>query len=374
MIFDISDFQFKMIFSNKKFHLPIRWDNKDFFITLKELLDSYLEAVQQECSKKNAGDSHPVTRADITELKKINKTLLESLENYLNGFPAQAFKSFERLMKRLERTPLKTYAKSVDEQLQTPYYKDPLNLYRVTYVNENIPYGRERVFHTPYFLRSKVSTSRYSIAGFPSLYLGTSLELCCEEVNVNPYEQFALASRFQLERNFRYNNTEIKVIELAIKPQDFISENIEHDMNIHGNSRVVGEVLLRKSELRSAYLLWYPLIAACSFIRADKKSPFSAEYIIPQLLMQWIRTEISTPKKEFNRLIGIRYFSCASIKASNMGFNYVFPASGKKTHNSFCPTLVNSFKLTKPYFLHEFSDIYSCEQALKHDRKLSYIL
>lgn len=43
------------------------------------------------------------------------------------------------------------------------------------------PYSRTRVLHTPYNLRSKVSTSRYSIAGYPSLYLGTSLQLCCKE-------------------------------------------------------------------------------------------------------------------------------------------------------------------------------------------------
>ena len=31
-----------------KFHLPIRWDNKDFLYTLTELLDSYFEKVKHE--------------------------------------------------------------------------------------------------------------------------------------------------------------------------------------------------------------------------------------------------------------------------------------------------------------------------------------
>ncbi len=38
MMLDISDTQFKRIFSNPKFYLPIRWDNKDFLYTLKALM------------------------------------------------------------------------------------------------------------------------------------------------------------------------------------------------------------------------------------------------------------------------------------------------------------------------------------------------
>ena len=38
MIFNISDDEFKEIFSNEKLYLPIRWDNKDFVGTLKNYL------------------------------------------------------------------------------------------------------------------------------------------------------------------------------------------------------------------------------------------------------------------------------------------------------------------------------------------------
>ena len=77
--------------------------------------------------------------------------------------------------------------------------------------------------------------------------------------------------------------------------------------------------------------------------------------------------------ERYNQLVGIRYFSCASVKASEMGFNYVFPASGKQTKDSFCPTLSRAFKLTKPYFLHEYSDIVFCEDALRKDNNLGFI-
>lgn len=369
MILDISDKQFKRIFSDTKFHLPIRWNNKDFLYTLKEILDSYLEKVKQESSIH-----HPHGYADIlidiSELKRVNNLILLAVEKYLDGFPAKAYRNIKDLMKILENTPLKTYYKSISEQLDGDQYRDPLNLYRITCVNDNVLYDRNRVFHTPYYLRSKVSTSRYSIAGFPSLYLGTSIDLCCEEVHLNPHQEFALVSRFQFERQFEINQTEIKVIELAIKPQDFSIEDIG---NNHRNNRYIKRSTLSDSSVRNSYILWYPLIAACSFIRVNKKDPFSAEYIIPQLLMQWIRSEINIPNSRYDRLVGIRYFSCASEKASEMGFNYVFPASGKKTQTSFCPTLAKAFKLTKPYYLHEFADTYSCERVLVNDNELDYI-
>ncbi len=190
--------------------------------------------------------------------------------------------------------PLRIYQKSVTEQFEDRWnYRnndDSLKLFHVTSVSNNRPYGRGRVFHTPYNLRSKVSTCRYSIAGYPSLYLGTSLDLCREEIHLNPHQDFALASIFKLERTVEYSSTNIQVVELGVKPQDFL--NIEHYNERY--ERRINNSLLENASVRAAYLLWYPLIAACSYIRVNKKDPFAAEYIIPQLLMQWVRCEIGS--------------------------------------------------------------------------------
>ena len=89
--------------------------------------------------------------------------------------------------------------------------------------------------------------------------------------------------------------------------------------------------------------------------------------------MQWVRSEMTSRESVYTRLVGIRYFSCASVKASNMGVNYVFPASGRKNEKSFCPILSKAFKLTKPQYLHEFHDISLCESSLAQDRDLDYV-
>lgn len=189
---------------------------------------------------------------------------------------------------------------------------------------------------------------------------------------MNPHKNFALASMFKLERTLEYTNTNIQVIELGVKPQDFL--NLEYNNENH--QRQISPSLLNASDIRSAYLLWYPLIASCSYIRTNKNDPFAAEYIIPQLLMQWVRNEIgSNSNDEYDQLVGIRYFSCASIKASDMGFNYVFPTSGqqKSAELPYCAVLTKAFRLTNPVYIHEYDNLYECEYNLKKSKDFDSI-
>ena len=354
MILKISSPEFQKIFENEQLYLPIRWNGNDFISTLDELYHLYQYRINEGIKEENAEIDHE-------RIKIVCSLIIKSVKAYLNGFPSEAFSIFCRLMNRLTNHPLKLYRKSASELFELSDYHDPLNLYRVVGVSDNTQYSRTRVFHTPYNLRSKVSTSRYSIAGYPSLYLGTSIELCEEEVRLNPYDKFAIASLFKIERNLEFCDTEVSVIELALKPQDFFDNNNKELIGRH-----FARGLLSDNSIRNAYLVWYPLIAACSYIRVNKTDPFAAEYIIPQLLMQWVRKELDTDTESYDKLIGIRYFSCASFKASDVGFNYVFPTSGKKDNNlPFCSVLMKAFKLTRPVFIHEFRDEAECERELK---------
>ncbi len=68
---------------------------------------------------------------------------------------------------------------------------------------------------------------------------------------MNPHQNFTLASMFKLERTLEYTNTNIRVIELGVKPQDFF--NIEYANESH--ERRISNSLLNDSIVRSAYLL-----------------------------------------------------------------------------------------------------------------------
>jgi len=378
-IVDLSDSAFKKIFSTKEFFLPIRWDGADFLFTLDNLFETYINRIECEASKcKENHETNIITNVNIESIYMLCHEIKNAVRKYLAGFPSEAFEMIAYVMEKLMREkPLQIYTKNVWQPFDSMYNNDPLNLFRVVCVEDNKPCGRERVFHTPNNLRSKVSTNRYSIAGYPCLYLGTNLRLCCEEIHMNPYQKFAIASKFKIDRKIA--DKKIKVIELAIKPQDFLVEqqktNSETPLNINWyKKRKIDDYLLNGEEIKKRYLLWYPLIAACSYIRVNKSDPFAAEYIIPQLIMQWTRSTNKFHNR--NEILGIRYFSCASVKASDMGFNYVFPVSEKinRSNTLFCPILSDAFKLTEPHYICEYDSIDECEEALIYDNDLEKII
>ena len=363
MFIDISSDHFRQVFKKEIFYLPKRWDGKDFRSTIESLFDNYRKELRIAVGSLNYDEG-------FEDIDTLCDGIIGSIESYFSGHPAKAFERFNSVMDLLMKQPIKTYQKTGWGEFFS-YRGDPLQLFRVRNVEQNTVYTRSDIFHTPYNLRSKVTTCRYSIAGYPSLYLGTSLELCGEESKISSLKELQIASRFELVRNRRHNNTSIEVIELAVKPQDFLSE--KEIANIE-NERIIGrkfdELRLSSTETISAYISWYPLIAACSFMRVSKSDPFAAEYIIPQLLMQWIRQ-----KNEYDELFGVRYFSCASVRASEMGFNYIFPVSGKryKGDSQYCDTLAKSFRLTAPAFIHEYFSYEEAEGALLGDLDISNI-
>ena len=359
MIFDISDEQFLDIMQNKSFHLPMRWDGRDFEDTLSLLLDKYVSDLSSLRETDSDEDLYEYINVDLFEISAITQLLKQCVRQYHNGFPADAFLSMRKIMRILMKTPLKVYQKSSNVKV---IEDDKLYLYRLRGVNDSAKHTRKDLFHVPSCLRSMISTCRYSISGYPALYLTTSIKLGQEEINTD--ENRLLVSRFKIIRPQKELN--IQVLELGIKPQDFVARG--NDLNSIYRNRKLNEVDLQSGHVRAAYLKWYPLIAACSFIRANKNTPFSSEYIIPQLLMQWVRKQVGS-----NKLMGIRYFSCASIRASELGFDYVFPVDNTEYAEGYCSVLRDSFWVTLPVYLREFDSPEHCEQYLVSSTDLDKI-
>ena len=349
----------KNIFSNEKLHLPYSWDDKDFIKSLEEMFELYLLSIEKY-------SFNILNKGEINQIKKVTNLILNVVKEYLNGFPSKAFKNFEELMEILGTHELKTYKKSIIEHFEEPLSNFALKLYRIVRIDKNsVEYVRSRVFHAPYSIRKKISNYRYSIAGFPSLYLSTSLKLCCQETSCKSNDNF-IASRFEMNQNYEDHHIDIRVIELGVKPQDFLNNNAT-------SMRRISQKIKNDSVFCKSYLFWYPLIAACSFIKNDTNSKFYCEYILPQMLMQWARLNSITVSSNSKSLIGIRYFSCASKEASEYGFNYVFPTSGQQNNNLFCNTLTKIFRLTKPCAIKDFCCINACEQHINNDIDLDFI-
>lgn len=363
MQINISRERFAHIYGFTIFELPRRWDGINFHKEITSLLNRYCEVLKNEVSKD-----------EYEFVWKICKFINDAIGLYFEGCPNKAYNKFAYVMKWLMEDPFRVYLKSGLPNRMNG--EDPLKLFRVRNVQNNIPHNRGDIFHVPYNMRSKISSYRYSISGYPSLYLGTKLELSCEETPISTLRDLRIASRFELIRDAAFLNLPpIEVIELSVKPQDFLAYLKKSNGLINTNNDILedkfGEIDLDSSERMGAYIAWYPLIAACSHIRVNKNDPFAAEYIIPQLMMQWVRSEYVK-----NKLFGVKYFSCSSIKASDMGSNYIFPANGIQVDDNqkYCDVLQRCFRMTMPVFVHEYESIQDCERHLLYDNDLQQIM
>ncbi len=93
------------------------------------------------------------------------------------------------------------------------------SLYRVRCSDSELS-ERKDMFHIPFHLRHLVGTQRYSIAGLPCLYLGTSIYVCWQEMGKPDLNKMYL-SRFKC-----VNSDNVKVINFSysletLKKNDF---------------------------------------------------------------------------------------------------------------------------------------------------------
>ena len=341
--------KFKELFSKDIYQLPIRWEGRDFYGRLYNHFKTYCEDITKILKDKE----------DIcNDIEHICIKICTALDYSFRGYPTESYKSFKSVMDILNKIPL----------LVDKFEFKNEKIYRVVNNgNASLP-ERERIFHVPFKMRSKMSTQRYSIPGFPSLYLGTSIELCCMELDKEPKQDYLCVSRFEIEmeidplkisifgnsdQSLKFDNGQLKIFDLSLKPDEIIVKDFSYDEYIK-------------------YIKWYPLLSACSYIRAMHDDPYSPEYIMPQLFTQWVRSENE------DTVVGIKYFSCASNYASKLGKNFVFPSTGTPYHigndiDDYCAILSHRFKLTQPRFIKDYENLESLVSELNNDKELDYI-
>ncbi len=183
---------------------------------------------------------------------------------------------------------------------------------------------RIELFHVPFHLRHKVGQDRYGIPGFPCLYLGSWLSLCLAELrfNLTNAPQCSVA-RFRLRR-------EIRLLDFGYKPGAWAP------FAAHSASPALDNLIVN-------YAICWPLIAASSIKTLNEGAHFSPEYLVPQMILQWLMQQ--------DIFDGIRYFSTRFQPEVNDPriVNYVFPAvqgSDPKSHSS--AKLEGLFALTGP--------------------------
>ena len=273
----------------------------------------FVDALKALGAKDQVCDS---VRKEINSIQESGSLVRGAVDEYLNGFPHRAYRRFEDALRILQ---------PFLEKLQAP--RNQLeNLYRIRTFDDLAQKERAEIFHVPFQMRHKVRSQRYSISGLPSLYLGASLLVCWEEVGRPAFHTLSVAA-FKATGN-------VSVLDFGYRPRVFIDlhQPQGNDMPSFFDNQQV-----------QSYLVCWPLLAACAIHVSHRGESFVEEYIIPQLLLQWLRQG----NAGFD---GVRYFSTRVEQSSSAPFlavNYVFPVK-VQAHTGYCTELIKKFELSLP--------------------------
>lgn len=246
-------------------------------------------------------------------IEKINKMA----ENCMAGRLSTGYAQLANLLRTIENGNRVT--PKIDIRKTILQFEPNANFYRIRILNSIIDVQRKEMFHIPLDMRGIIKTQRYSIPGYPCLYLGDSIYGCWEEMHQPPTHTCAVS---------RFTNT---------IPLNFI------DLTIPS-----------KEDLKNPeYLKLLPLIIATMIQVADTDATYKPEYIVPQLLMEWV---LKNREYEYNgnktTIHGIAYTSTRKHDGFNFPnhvfINYAIPVFSVAMDRKYCKKLCEYFKLTLP--------------------------
>lgn len=279
----------------------------DFRSHVSNLLKKYVEILGELDEDKRPAQWETI----INNIQVLSKMIKECLKRVYMGQHSSAYNLFRKRMNEIIGFP--GFVQELSEGM---------SFYRMRVYGDDVAEtpNSKGLFHIPFDKRGIVKTERYSTPGYPCLYLGFSSYVCWEEMN-RPNLDKCYVSKLRLDRK-------INVVNLAL-PEEVIWKN---------EGAVIGD------------LHRYPLIIASMVMVKNKKDTFKPEYIIPQLMMEWI-LEMQISKKREDPIYGA-YYSSAHYKNGldyfrlffgNLAIPAISPFDGKLSKE-----LCDMFSITEP--------------------------
>lgn len=292
--------------------LPVPSSNdKEFRFHFYNKLDSYYDLVVDNKTTLGFDDNK------VKELKDIVKKIKDILRNEYNGLHSTAFASLNNLLGIDDEHDVasRLIIKRIPALSNKSFYR-----MRKMENRKNVPY--KEMFHIPFDKRGIISTQRYSFPGYPCLYLGESIYACWEELG-RPLMGESMVSRYVCE-------SELRLVDLRTPRYKDWKDNIEK------------------------YVLFFPIIMACSFKVKSENDTFKPEYIIPQLIMEII-IKYNRKAKDDTYVHGVYYssvnknedFKFGRDKLYNIAVPVIIPLP-KERNRKYCEVLSGIFKLTVP--------------------------
>lgn len=253
-----------------------------------------------------------ITNLPVKEdIKYISDRLIEIVTNYEKGLQSKAFTQLQNLIQGN-----KAITPKIDLALNVMKFDagKPMSFYRIRQMPSIYQVKAEEMFHIPLKKRGIVKTQRYSTPGYPCLYLGESIYGCWEEMR-RPSMQACAVARLQCDSS-------LNIVNLSV-----MGNEKEYDDPF--NQRLI------------------PLLIACMIPVANHEDTYKPEYIVPQLIIQWILKNRSAKKID-----GVCYTSTHINNEFDFPdskfLNYALPVYSTDSRKKYCKRLCDLFKITKP--------------------------
>jgi hypothetical protein len=290
---------------NPILNIPINNAKGNFKKLLKDKLNEYESFFKEKIvplTKEKAITFDGISITNILDnIKNLNDGLLSVIDKYLNGKPYEANKVFHETLEivKTEKVQLKSGI--------------PIgNLFFRARPSTEEHYKKEQLFHIPFQKRTIVSTNRYSISGTPALYLADNSYTCWEEFNRTKFKDLYF-SVFENE-------------DLLDIVQIFRLDDLLKDLENNTPKKFIPFKILQ-------FFMYFPLTISCTIKVYDKEGSFKPEYIIPQMLLEYVVKD--------KKIDGIM-FPSTKINYDNLKNLKSYKESG------YCPVLKKKFKLSKP--------------------------
>ncbi|SBH32103.1 Uncharacterised protein [Klebsiella pneumoniae] len=318
-------------------------------------IDSYINAID------TIATIHPnnliikdVRKRKLT-ITSFSEKIVETLTLFLQGNIREAYSTFDYA---LTRTKMNNHVFNMTRPL-SKICNSEIPLFRVRR-SDNVLKERKELFHIPFENRHLVGAMRFSVSGLPCLYLGSSIFVCWQEMGKPDFDKLYISS-FKTDEQ----SPDLMILDLGYSltsavrttPMDYFFLSEEEDLEFEeedGENENNSEIPLL-NKIVSKLVAW-PLVLACNYSKTYINANFHKEYIIPNLLMQWISSNRN------KNISGISYRSTKILNQKNkgIGLNIIIPPKMEKIPPDFvghCPILKETFTMTNPVSWTVFSTL-----------------
>lgn len=303
-------------------------EQEDFKADLKNELQSYFNLIQ---ALDVAAFNEPKDRDEIISQIKVQIDTLETVVKYsFQGRHSEAYDLFQKqmngetgILNRISYYKIDTSVKINIEDKEIGE-RDTI-FFRARVFNDKRNQKSLDMFHIPFDQRGKVTTQRYSVPGYPCLYLGTTVYACWEEMH-RPHFDDLMISGFKVIKGFTVYDLTVPTVD------DYTPERLQ-------------KTLLR-----------LPLIIACQIRVKNENAQFKPEYIIPQLLIETIicnnRRNLEQGKSKTDLPWGVIYSS--THKSADFPYgrkfleNIALPVIESDKTTGHCDVLSSLFSISAP--------------------------